>query len=198
MIGAVVLAAGESRRMGKQKLLLPFGGRTVIEHIVTQVGASRVDRTVVVTGHDREGVELALAEHDVTFAHNADYRDGMLTSVRCGLAALPDDTTAFVIVLGDQPSIRPEIVDALINAFEKGTHGIVVPMHSDDTGHPIVIAAKYRSAIMTQFDKDGLRGLIYGNPGEVLRAPAASADVLRDMDTPEDYERELAFAQRAK
>ena len=198
MIGAVILAAGESRRMGTQKLLLPFDGTTVIAHIVEQVRASRIDRIVVVTGHDRTGVTAALEGCGVTFAHNANYTGGMLTSVRCGLAALPTETSAFVVVLGDQPGVTPAVIDALIDAFEKRTHDIVVPMYDNGSGHPIVIAARYREAIMTQFDTTGLRGLVRGRPESVLRLTVSNDGVLHDMDTPEDYERELRRARQAE
>ena len=107
------------------------------------------------------------------------------------MAALPIETTAFVIVLGDQPGITAEIIDALIEAFEKGTHGIIVPMHGGGTGHPIVISAKYSNAVMTQFDKAGLRGLVYGHAEDVLRNPVKTGCVLRDMDTLDDYNREV-------
>lgn len=194
MIGAVVLAAGESRRMGRQKLLLPFGGKTVIRHIVDQLAASRVERIVVVTGHDRVGVADAVSGANVELAHNGGYARGMLTSVRCGIAALPPETAGFLIALGDQPNVNPDVVNALIDTFTRGSRGIIVPMHDNDTGHPILISARYREAIMTQFDDTGLRGLIYGRPDEVLRLPVGTGDVLRDMDTPEDYERELRLS----
>jgi len=191
MIGAIILAAGESRRMGKQKLLLPYAGKKVIEHIVDQVLASEIGLTVVVTGHDQDGVRQALPGRDVVFAHNPRYTEGMLTSVRCGLAEMPQNLEAFMVVLGDQPSLTPTVVNALIKAFRNGTHGIVVPFHDDDTGHPVLISAKYRDMVMTQFDDTGLRGLIYGRPEEVLKYPIGTGNVLRDMDTPEDYAREL-------
>ncbi|MDZ4857689.1 MAG: molybdenum cofactor cytidylyltransferase [Candidatus Hydrogenedentes bacterium] len=197
MIGAIILAAGESRRMGKQKLLLPYAGKTVVEHIVDQVLASEVDSTVVVTGHDRDGVIRVLADRELTFAHNSRYTEGMLTSIRVGLAVFPPDLEAFLVVLGDQPSLTPAIINALIEAFRREPQGIIVPFHDDDTGHPVLIASKYREQVMTQFDDTGLRGLIYGRPDEVVKLPIGTSDVLRDMDTPEDYERELKFQDSA-
>lgn len=191
MIGAVVLAAGESRRMGEQKLLLPFAEETVIAHIVRQVLASCVGQTVVVLGHDAAGVRHALEGFPVMFAENPHYRDGMLTSVRAGLAALSAETEAMVLCLGDQPAVTSVLIDRLVQAYREGDKGIILPLYDDDTGHPIVVSAAYKEAIMTQFDDTGLRGLIYGRPDECMAVPVDEPGALRDMDTPSDYKREL-------
>src|SRR4051812_2236551 len=106
MICSIVLAAGRSTRMGVQKLLLPFGGRTVIEHIVDEVAASEVDATVVVTGSDATAVTDALDGRALQIVRNPDAEAEMLSSARCGLKAVSPDFEAVLIVLGDQPSIR--------------------------------------------------------------------------------------------
>lgn len=191
MIAAIVLAAGESRRMGRQKLVLPYGGKTVIEHIVSQVLASEVAQTIVVTGHDVQAVEAALLGKPVTFVENRRYKDGMLTSIRAGLQAVTPAAEGFMVVLGDQPSIDAPTINQLIAGFRAVEKGIVVPLYEDDTGHPIIISMSYRDDVMTKFDDTGLRGLIYGHPEYVHRLPVEAPGVLRDMDTPEDYEREL-------
>ncbi|GMV93666.1 MAG: molybdopterin-guanine dinucleotide biosynthesis protein MobA [Candidatus Hydrogenedentota bacterium] len=191
MIAAIVLAAGESRRMGRQKLVLPYGDKTVIEHIVSQVLTSEIAQTIVVTGHDVQAVEAALLGKPVTFVENPRYKDGMLTSIRAGLQAVTPAAEGFMIVLGDQPSIDAPTIDQLIAGFRAVEKGIVVPLYEDDTGHPIIISMSYRGDVMTKFDDTGLRGLIYGHPEHVHRLPVQAPGVLRDMDTPEDYEREL-------
>ncbi|MCC6698861.1 MAG: nucleotidyltransferase family protein [Candidatus Hydrogenedentes bacterium] len=196
MITAIVLAAGESRRMGRQKLLLPYGGRTVIEHIVGQVLDSEVSQTIVVTGHDAEAVKKVLLGRPVTIVENARYREGMLTSIRRGLQEVHPEAEAFMVVLGDQPSVTRRLINELIRGFQASGRDIVVPLYDDDTGHPIIISTRYREEIMTRFDDTGLRGLIYGYPECVHRLPVNMPEVLRDMDTPEDYQRELdALAQ---
>jgi len=191
MISAIVLAAGESRRMGRQKLLLPYGDTTVIDHIVSQVLASEVAQTIVVTGHDVQAVEAAVLGKPVTLVENRQYKDGMLTSIRAGLQSVPPEAKGFMVVLGDQPSISSALVNHLIDGFRAVEEGIVVPLYDDDTGHPIVISTAYRDEVLTNFDDTGLRGLIYGHPERVHRLPVELPGVLRDMDTPEDYEREL-------
>ncbi len=191
MISAIVLAAGESRRMGRQKLLLPYGDTTVIDRIVSEVLASEVAQTIVVTGHDVQAVEAAVLGKPVTLVENRQYKDGMLTSIRAGLQSVPAEAKGFMVVLGDQPSISSALVNHLIDGFRAVEKGIVVPLYDDDTGHPIVISTAYRDEVLTNFDDTGLRGLIYGHPERVHRLPVELPGVLRDMDTPEDYEREL-------
>jgi len=191
VIAAIVLAAGESRRMGRQKLLLPYAGKTVIEHIVDQVLASEIAQTVVVTGHDVQAVKAGMLGKPVTLVENLQYKDGMLTSIRAGLQTVSPDAEGFMVVLGDQPSVSAPLIDRLIAAFCEVDKGIVVPLYEDDTGHPIIISMAYRDEVMTKFNDTGLRGFIYGYPEYVHRLPVEMPGVLRDMDTPEDYEREL-------
>ena len=197
MIAAIVLAAGESRRMGQQKLLLPYAGRSVIEHIVEQLLASEVSQTIVVTGHDADGVKMVLAAKPLTVVENTRYKEGMLTSIRRGLQEVHPEAEAFMVVLGDQPSVSSTLINILVRGYREGGKDIVIPLYDDDTGHPIIISMRYREEVMTRFDDTGLRGLIYGNPERVYRLPVSMPEVLRDMDTPEDYQRELdALAER--
>lgn len=191
MIAAIVLAAGESRRMGRQKLLLPYAGRTVIEHIVDQVLSSEAAQTIVVTGHDAQAVEAAMLGRPVTLVENPRFKEGMLTSIRRGLEAVLPTAEGFMVVLGDQPSVSSCLINVLIDGFHKVDKGIVVPLYENDTGHPVIISMAYRDEVLTHFDDTGLRGLIYGHPEFVHRLPVDMPEVLRDMDTPEDYQREL-------
>ena len=187
--GAIVLAAGASRRMGRQKVLLPFAGSTVIEHIVGELRAGGVTDVVVVTGKDPDRVEAQLANANVRFAHNADFESGMLSSVRVGLQSVGDNWDGVCIALGDQPSIRGETVKMLLDAFD-GT-SIVRPTFDGRGGHPIVIGRGYFDEVLTDFDDVGLRGLFDRRRDSVVSVPIGHEGVLRDMDYPEDYVREL-------
>jgi molybdenum cofactor cytidylyltransferase len=191
MIYAIILAAGRSRRMGVQKLLLPFGGKTVIGHIVEEVLRSPVEQTIVVMGQDAARISQALAGLSVTPATNADREGEMLSSVRCGLRALPEKCEAVVVVLGDQPGIAAATIGRMIDAFRASGRGIVVPVHGGKGGHPILFSMRYREEVLTRFDDVGLRGLRQAHPEDVLELSAADPSVLSDMDLPEDYRREL-------
>jgi len=195
MIAAIVLAAGRSRRMGTQKLLLPYAGRTVIGHIVEQVAAAPVGRIIVVTGADFDAVMGALHGRDVTFVRNPAAEAEMLSSVRCGLRGLPESCRAVVVVLGDQPGVYAGLIAALIEAHLESGRGIVVQTFGGRRGHPVLISARYFEDVLTGFDDVGLRGLVRAHPEDVLEVTAGSEAVLMDLDTPEDYRRATGQAQ---
>ena len=192
MICAIVLAAGESRRMGVQKLLLPFGSTTVIGHIVDQLMHSVVDQVLVVTGHEPNRIAEELGDRSVSIVTNPDYKTGMLSSVRCGLQVLPQQCEAVMVALGDQPAITAKLVDQIVLAFARTEKGILVPVHLDRRGHPLLFAEHYRVEILTSFDDLGLRGLLRAHPNDVFELNMQTQAVLSDMDLPEDYRREIA------
>ena len=191
MICAVVLGAGLSSRMGAQKLLLPFGGKTVIAHIVDQLFASSVDHVYVVVGHQGRKVGEELSGRKVTIVENSAYESGMLSSVRCGLSHLPENCSAILVALGDQPSITPQLVDKMLEAFAATEKRILVPLYNGRRGHPLLISKSYRDEVLTGFDDVGLRGLLHAHPEDVFELTVSSSAVLSDMDCPEDYRREL-------
>ncbi len=177
--------------MGTQKLLLPFAGRTVIGHIAAQVLASPVDRTIIVVGHDAAAIKSALVGQSVDFVPTPDTEGDLLSSVRCGLRAVPVEIDAVLVVLGDQPSITSELIRQLIEAGNAAGRSIIVPMHDGKTGHPLLFSTRYREEILTGYDDVGLRGLLQAHAGDRLDVPVASSSVLSDMDYPEDYRREV-------
>lgn len=192
MIWAVVLAAGESRRMGTQKLLLPFGDTTIVGAVVRTAAASRVDRTMVVLGADREAVRKELSPSgkvpgDLAFAVNEDYRLGMLTSVQAGLRALPAAARAAVIMLGDQPFLPSGVVDAVVAAYQAAGRGLVIPTFQGRRGHPVLIDLEYRDEVLGLDPSAGLRALMRTHAGDILEVDVADPNILRDLDTPEDY-----------
>ena len=192
MICAIVLAAGRSSRMGVQKLLLPFGGKTVISHIVDQLLGSTIDKVFVVTGHQPQRISGELSGRPISIVSNADYDSGMLSSVRCGLHALPKRCKTVLVAIGDQPSITTELIDRMIQSFTVSGKRILVPFHDGKRGHPILFSELYRQEILTHYDDVGLRGLLHAHPDEVFELTVSNSSVLSDMDVPQDYQRELA------
>ncbi len=112
-----MLAAGLSSRMGRNKLLATVAGKPLLRHAVDSALASRLTPLVVVTGHDAAAVRESLSGLDVTFVQNPDYADGLSTSLRAGLAALPDDCDGGLVLLGDMPAITPALINRTIEAF---------------------------------------------------------------------------------
>lgn len=199
MIPAIVPAAGHSHRMGVPKQLLPFGPTTLLGHVVDQLLRSRVSEVYVVVGHEAERVREALLGRPVHMVPNPEYRQGdMLSSVRCGLRALPRDYSAALVALGDQPAVTAELVDAMLHAFRSAGKGIVVPVHNGKRGHPLLLARRYSVEVLTGCDNLGLRGLLAAHPQDVFELPVSTPAVLSDVDSPEDYRRELARSGLAR
>ena len=195
MICAIVLGAGQSRRMGTQKLLLPFGETTVIGHIINQLVNSNVDNIFTVVGHDRKLLEKELSTHPVSIVVNPAYADGMLSSLRCGIGALPQNCDAILATLGDQPAIASQLIDEMTQAFSKTNKTILAPSYRGKRGHPTLISKCHFNEIMQQHDDIGLRGLLRAHPEEIFELEVAAATVLSDMDRPADYLREVEIVK---
>ncbi len=189
---AIVLAAGESRRMGTLKPLLPFGSGSVIEQVVRSLQACPIDAILVVVGHRGAEIAAHLDGTGVSIVENPDYPRGMLSSVQAGLAAADPSTTLFLIALADQPSIPPALIAHLIQLFDERRPGMLVPTFDGRRGHPLLIDARYRDEIATLNPDVGLRELLQRHPGELLLYPTSVEAIVRDLDTREEYEAELA------
>ncbi|MFO7733396.1 MAG: nucleotidyltransferase family protein [Candidatus Aminicenantes bacterium] len=187
MIWAVILAAGGSRRMGTQKMLLPFGDGTIVERVVRAALDASLQGIVVVLGADEARVREKLAPYPVTFAVNADWQRGMLSSVQTGFEALPEKATAVVVMLGDQPFIKAETVDELVAHHRETRKGIVLPVHGGRRGHPVLIDKKYGAEIVALGPEGTLREVVHAHAADVLEVEIDDPDILRDIDTPEDY-----------
>jgi len=178
--------------MAAQKLLLPVGGQPVIARVADQVLAGPVDRVFVVIRPEEGPIIGALAGRGVTFVTNPDTAGEMLSSVRCGLAAMPEQCVAVLVVLGDQPDVTARVVGRMVEAFRESGRGIVVPTYRGRRGHPLLVAMKYREEILTGFDDVGLRGLLQAHPDEVREVDVGTPGILEDLDLPEDYRRAAA------
>ena len=191
MISAVLLAAGESRRMGEFKQLLTLDGKTFIEHCVDNLLATRVGEVVVVTGHREEDVRRAVEGRQVRFAHNADYREGMSSSLKRGVRSLSADARACLVALVDQPQIGVDIFNRVIREYEDNRPLIVIPTCEGRNGHPIILDLKLKEEILSMDPARGLRQVVHAHANEVRRVEVAQESVLMDFDFPEDYRRAL-------
>ncbi|MSO73776.1 MAG: 4-diphosphocytidyl-2C-methyl-D-erythritol kinase [Alphaproteobacteria bacterium] len=188
-VAAVVLAAGQSRRMGgANKLLVPIDGRPLLTGVVDAVLRSTARPVIVVIGHQAEAVRAALAGRDVTFAHNSDYEEGMSASVRVGLEALPPGLDGALICLGDMPRTDPALIDRLIGAFNPPAgRAIGVPTYLGKRGNPVLWSARYFPEIM-QLDGDvGARHLIGQHAEVVYEIECDDRSAMIDLDTPEAF-----------
>jgi len=198
MICAIVLAAGRSQRMGTQKLLLPFAGSTVVARVVDAYLGVPVDQTTVVIRERDELIRAALGDRPVVWVENLDPSGDMLSSVRCGLRALPISAKTILVSPGDQPSLGHALIRQLLAAFGAAGRPILVPVHAGRRGHPLVFATHFRQELLTAFDGTGLRGLLAAHAHEVSEWPTTDAAVLEDLDTPTDYRRARGCRNGAK
>jgi molybdenum cofactor cytidylyltransferase len=190
-IVALILAGGESRRMNSPKMLLPFDGKTIIEKVIENVTASKVNRTVVVLGGFKDKIIDVIVKYPVIFCYNKNYKQGMLSSVRCGFGSMPDGYEAVMVFLGDQPMIPPEVTNDIIAAYKKTGKGIVIPVCNSKRGHPLLISSRYKDEIEKLDEKEGLRLLALKFPEYVLEVETNTTSIFRDIDTPEDYAYEI-------
>jgi molybdenum cofactor cytidylyltransferase len=186
---AIILAAGSSRRMGSQKLVLPYAESTIIETVIDNVLRSNVDHVLVVLGANHEKIRNTIGDKPVRFCHNQGHENGMLSSVICGMKNLPDDTGSALIFLGDQPGIPPAVTNAVIEAYNENLKGIVIPVYNHRRGHPLLVDMKYRKKMESIDLEEGLRTLRHHFPEDVLEVEVDEAGILVDIDTKEDYKK---------
>jgi molybdenum cofactor cytidylyltransferase len=185
-VAALVLAAGSSRRMaGSNKLLQPVAGVPMVRRAANAALASRSTAVVVVTGFDADAVRESLAGLDLEFANNPEHASGMASSLRAGLGALPADTDAVVVVLGDMPMVTAAHIDSLIAAFDPARGNIVVPVKGDRRGNPI-LWPRALFAEMQQVRGDvGARELLKIHAGRVDSVACGDDAIFADVDTPD-------------
>ena len=182
MTAGIVLAAGESTRMGKPKQLLEIAGQTMLQRVVDAALASRLDHVAVVLGYHAADVRASLAERAVSFVENDGYSEGLGSSVRAGLQALPPAADAAMFLLGDQPGVTAELINRLL--AESTGENIVAPNVGGRRGNPTLFGRKWFAQLARVSGNAGGRSIIDGHP-EALTLVQTSAD-LRDVDTPED------------
>jgi molybdenum cofactor cytidylyltransferase len=188
MIGAVVLAAGESRRMGRPKMALPWQNTTVIGKVVSTLASSGVEEIVVVTGGDRGAVEAALRDLPARPVLNPDYQEGeMLSTFKTGLAALPEEVEAALIALGDQPQIEGWVVKSVISAYRSSGAALVVPSYNRRRGHPWLLDRSLWQEAFALPPPATLRDFLILNAGKIHYLLVDTGSILLDLDTPEDY-----------
>lgn len=185
-IAALVLAAGRSTRMGERnKLLCEVDGVPLALRVANAACASRACQVMVVTGFEAERVEAALVGRPVSFTHNPDFAQGMATSLRRGLRALPADVDGVIVLLADMPGISAADIDRLLDSFDPAHPAILVPEHGGRRGNPIVWPERYFAEMAALSGDTGARGLLERHAGNVRSVAVASAAIFADVDTPE-------------
>lgn len=188
MVGLIVLAAGTASRMGLPKLLLPVQGRSLLRFTVERLLESPVGVTLVVLGAHADLLAEELSGLPVTLIRNPDYADGMSTSFRAGLAALPAGVDAVVLALGDQPFVTAELLGALIAHYRASGKPIVYPSYDGQQGNPVLFDRRLFPELQALTGDVGARQIIGRHAAAALAVPFPFTSPLNDVDTWEDYE----------
>jgi len=191
MISAILLGAGQSTRMGVDKLSLPWGRRTILEHCFNTLLGADVRELVVVLGVRNQGVRILLQGRNVKVVINRYSNKGMSTSIRRGVEALRPGSDGILIALGDQPFVKTRTINVLIHAFDQGMGGIIVPSFRGRRGHPVIFDRKYKGELLNLEGDVGGISVIERHPEDVRVVPVKSIGVVRDLDTWQDYKYSL-------
>ena len=185
-VAAILLAAGQSRRMGAFKPLLPFGNKTVIECCIDYLQEGGVETIVVVVGHRADEIRSALAGRELIFAINPDPNSEMGASIAAGVGELPESCQAALIALSDHPAVPAQVVSKLIETWKNGAR-LVIPTWKNRGGHPVLVDLSFKFELLNLNATGGLRALFEAHKNEVERVPADSPYIARDMDKWDDY-----------
>jgi molybdenum cofactor cytidylyltransferase len=186
-IAAIVLAAGRSTRMGAtNKLTADLDGKALVRRVAETALEAGAAPVVVVCGHERDAVCACLSGLGVTVVDNPAYAEGLSTSLKAGIAALPEETDGVVVMLGDMPLVAPAHVRRLVAAFEAEPAGLAaVPVHDREWGNPVVLARALFAEVASLGGDAGARKLLLAHRDKVIEVPIGEEAVSLDVDTPE-------------
>ena len=188
MVSIVILAAGSSSRLGRPKQLLDLGGEPLLRHTVRNALASRAREVVLVLGSQAESIASAVGDLGQRTVINPDFAEGQSTSLKAGIRAVDPGARGVIVMLGDQPTVTPELLNRLISAFEATGAYIVQPMYGETPGNPVLIDREYFPELLEIEGDQGARGVIKAHRRDTYRMPWSDEPPPGDVDTEEDYQ----------
>ena len=190
MIAAIVLSAGESRRMGSPKALLPIKGKTFIEQIVSALKATKVSKITVVLGHNPEPIKSKLEPLSVSVVINPDYLKGQLSSLIAAIRSLQADPVkvdGVLVHLVDHPLISRSVVNEMIDRFFESKKLIVIPTYKGKRGHPVLLSSRLFPELLKAPPDQGAKAVVHAHRDETLELETDDEGVIIDIDTPDEY-----------
>jgi molybdenum cofactor cytidylyltransferase len=188
-IAGIVLAAGRSSRMGPcNKLLEPIGGEPMVRRVAAIALGSGAEPIVVVTGYEAASVGAALQGLGVTVILNLEYADGLSTSLRAGVSALPPGIDGALILLGDMPEVEASVLSALMASFT-GESTICVPVRDGRRGNPVLWGSRHFPEMMELTGDFGAKPLMARHEAQLIEVEVATDSIFHDVDAPEDLAR---------
>ena len=191
-LAAAILAAGESRRMGRPKALVPFEGLTFVEHLLQATKHPRVGIVRVVLGANAESIRAELKLDQETVVVNQDWQQGQLSSIQCAIRSLPADETAGLLLCPvDHPLISSQLVSRLIAEFDSDRKLIVVPTHQGRRGHPVIFHASLYAELLDASPNVGARQVVWAHPDAIAEIETDEAGVILNLNDPETMRKAL-------
>ncbi|MFC1563109.1 NTP transferase domain-containing protein [candidate division KSB1 bacterium] len=187
MINAIILAAGESKRMGKLKPLLKFEDKTFLEQIISVLKLSDVDRISVVLGAEAETIKKSVDLSGANLVINRNYQKGQLSSLIVGIEDTQEETEAILVCLVDKPFITEGIVNKIISKFKETNSPIIVPVFNKKRGHPTLFSRSLFNELLDAPEDQGARYVVHSNNEKVFELETSDSGILISIDTPEDY-----------
>jgi molybdenum cofactor cytidylyltransferase len=192
MIVAIVLAAGESSRMGRPKALLPIEGKSFIDRIVAELQRTGVGKIIVVLGHDAAALRPQIEHLPVTIVVNRDYKKGQLSSLQAALRHLSSASSAppvdgVLVHLVDHPYLNPGLVDTMIRRFHESRAAIVVPRYGGRRGHPVIFSASLFGELLEAPLEEGAKAVVNAHRDATVEVQTAEPGITIDIDTPDEY-----------
>ena len=194
MVSAILLAAGESKRMGKPKLLLPFGKGTILGQTIDNLLSSKVGEVIVVVGYRAQEMIKAIANRPVKVAVNPFYHQGMSTSIVTGLSLVDGKARRLMVALADQPLINNKVFNRLVGESLGADKGITIPIYRGKRGNPIIFSTKYKEELLSLKGDVGGRQIIKQHPDDIIEVAIDSESINIDIDTMGNYYSSLKLA----
>jgi len=190
MISALILAAGESKRMGQPKMLMPWGNSTVLGHVLSIFKEAGIQDIVVVIGGYRDQIEESIVNFNVRRVFNADYSNGeMVSSIQCGLKEIQNQTQAILIGLGDQPQVQEGTVRLICETYQNKKSNIIMPSYQMRRGHPWLVARPYWDELLALQSHQSPRDFLQRHHSDIEYVNIDNPTIIADLDTPEDYQK---------
>lgn len=194
MVSAILLAAGESKRMGEQdKLFLMYEGKWIINHTMQNLWACKKSELIIVMSNNDNNLLDGESSEEIRVVVNPHFKKGMTTSIQAGVKAAKESNNGYMICLADQPLMQKKDYDEIINRFEliyaHDKDCIIIPTYRGQKGNPVIFSSSYRQTILDHQHMEGCKEIVKANKQHVYVVAMDSDRVLRDVDTPEDYKK---------
>ncbi|PIP09039.1 MAG: molybdenum cofactor cytidylyltransferase [Syntrophobacteraceae bacterium CG23_combo_of_CG06-09_8_20_14_all_50_8] len=187
MISGIILASGFSRRMEEEKLLLPVGGVSLVEHVIRAAQASHLNEVILI--YRNKSIKEIGQRYIMRMVCNDHADEGQSAAIKLGISAAHQETDAFMFMVGDQPFLNPLVINTLIAIFKENPRHIIVPVYNGKRGNPVIFPSQFKNDLLTLSGDGGGRIIIEKSRNSVKLVEIGDSSVGCDIDTQEEYEK---------